>query len=940
MYSMLEKASDDSEQSLVGPEVLATTPSPPNEKSNPHKRHDSIAKSIVGSIRGLGRKGASSSPIPATLDIDTPGISQARKIPLPSSPVNIPAPAPALELDLGPTGFSVSPPSFFPIESNESQHVARSEHPLPKPYNDTSFGLILEDAGLRNRRNVTFMAGKPVRPRDILKLDFDELSSNPPPALPSPMPGTTLPLELDGAASDLSNLFERSVTPPTARDRKWLRSMRSLDAMAEACASTPPDDEYLPSSVQSWSAKVGVAATVSTKADSPPVANRESTPAELPVWTQLFSTPSWHAMADAAAVAHRNDELNDGFARPNLGDGKPAFGSPDTTALATASAGPPRRNALSGETLHSIPSDMQELTRQWANEMPLTTGRYWSGEVEKPVFEDPFADTQAVISGPPSPTRSVTLPLRLKQSPATSHMARCRKLEDGSAAIEGPSPANTYVFTPDAPTSPTNRVVFSQDAPTSPLSPAASLTMQMELQRNYDLAERLAGEEDIVRRREPSAMTDPFENPASDDDTCNRAQELYDSGIFLPNYDNIDSMSYEEGMSPQRGPLAHTATAVIYTSYNPEYNTDSSRARTARAAGLGDARYRFTVDNWLENPQTAGDPDLNPITPSRRHMHSSIDSVTESEERKTPQITPSTTTTDHTPSMGNRLDFDLKRSQRNMRYNALHQYASAVLPDGHLLSPASTPFARPPHHNRFIVGCSEDNTEDQDFQLADFDTAYDGAPSASPYGGVEAMQARIGSEESVAESLKNAAHDYGQLAEHLDGQDDVFADPLDSPFHSLEQENDWAKKDYERYTRGCALLEQAGKQFEALCALPSTASKEDEATHQSTAPTSEHTEPDEPTTRSFWPTPNRFAILGSPATSSPETVTPASGARDRVISLDTLDSCLDSYPQPIKDSASQTGESAGEEVEVGEFCVPMFWARGRHGDVDGEKNVD
>ncbi len=59
-----------------------------------------------------------------------------------------------------------------------------------------------------------------------------------------------------------------------------------------------------------------------------------------------------------------------------------------------------------------------------------------------------------------------------------------------------------------------------------------------------------------------------------------------------------------------------------------------------------------------------------------------------------------------------------------------------------------------------------------------------------------------------------------------------------------------------------------------------------------------------------------------------------------MISLDTLDSCLDSYPQPIKDSASQTGESAGEEVEVGEFCVPMFWARGRHGDVDGEKNVD
>jgi hypothetical protein len=120
--------------------------------------------------------------------------------------------------------------------------------------------------------------------------------------------------------------------------------------------------------------------------------------------------------------------------------------------------------------------------------------------------------------------------------------------------------------------------------------------------------------------------------------------------------------------------------------------------------------------------------------------------------------------------MGNKLEFELKRPERNTRYNALHQEEPTVLRDTVQRCRRGPPC--------FILDAS-DETEATGIHLADFENAQAVSREATPQKG---LQDRVASRNSVADSLRNAAYDYYQLEErladaHKSDDIDVFADP-------------------------------------------------------------------------------------------------------------------------------------------------------------------
>lgn len=670
---------------IHGPEVF-TSPQQNDNTSATHKRHNSVANSLVGSIRGLGRKKGKAPELPAQKAV-SPG-RPAENVPLPSSPINIPVAAPALELDLGPAGF-MSSTFASPTENGISQEDLK----LTVPANIASGRPESHHLHIPDEIDPTSAStARAATPSDILHIPAyskDETREAPPSAPATPMPGTNFSLEVDGANSDKSDksqVFERSVTPHNEKERKELRTMRSLDAMAEACAVAQASDEM-------------------NESTEPAEARRQSDPgfSEAPASPELeFYTPrrkSWSGM--------------------------------------------------SGTTIKRCPSDMEVLTRQKAAE-PMTASdsqqELWPQEW---VGDDPFT----AGSGPPSRFRRVLLPFRPKitderEINAAAFVAEGYLAGDQKTDIGEKSEATGLL---------------------APLSSDHATDTQIQSQRNHASAQGLAHNERPRRVTSSFEKAEHIENLASDDDTQTRAQELLASDIVLLDYDGADS-PVPDGLSPHGGPLGPRLYQCIQGSHTP--SPGSARSRTTYTASLGDAEYKFTFDNWLRTASTAHAPDDEALrTPRRRSMDVSIDSASTNDERQTQQISPVSSNADHTPSMGNRLEFDLKRSQRNMRYNALQQETEV---EDMNIDPMVD---RPPI--RFILGSSEE-IDANAFALADFENAYASSHAGSPQKDSKVVQARIGSEESVADSLKEAASDYNTLEHCLDtieSDANISADP-------------------------------------------------------------------------------------------------------------------------------------------------------------------
>lgn len=292
----------------------------------------------------------------------------AEEVPLPSSPINIPSAAPVLGLDLGMPGMD-----FMGGEMPGATLPDHRDDETAKLRDPVNFASIGGAAGPKSslphvpdevKANFTHPAIKqrPETPSEALLKLPSALVPHSPFELPAtPLPGTNSQMDLDGAndtesSGKKSAVFERSVTPSTerARERKELRTMCSLDAIADACSNS-----------HKGSNDSGL-----------------SPPAHIPE--------------------------NDGS----------QAGSPQADTLH-----PPRTNPFqlvpSASTISTCPSDMPGLER-----MKDPESRYYNFRLESepsanwtvtmsPV-EDPFDDVKAAASGPPSPTRSVKLPFRVR----------------------------------------------------------------------------------------------------------------------------------------------------------------------------------------------------------------------------------------------------------------------------------------------------------------------------------------------------------------------------------------------------------------------------------------------------------------------------------------------------------------------------------------------
>ena len=184
---------------------------------------------MIGSFKSIGRKRGRACAL--TMTPASPGEEIAEDVPLPSSPIDIPSTAPALELDLGPAAF-------------ESTSLTGVDNLLQERDN-----TVLCDSGIAELPETTLdlrrdsIQQRPTdftSPEHLMQTTKEPSVFDPhvPPSL-SPL-GAMLALENDRSRheGDLKEmrLFERSVSRESPQYKRALRAIHSLDAVTEACA--------------------------------------------------------------------------------------------------------------------------------------------------------------------------------------------------------------------------------------------------------------------------------------------------------------------------------------------------------------------------------------------------------------------------------------------------------------------------------------------------------------------------------------------------------------------------------------------------------------------------------------------------------------------------------------------------------------------------------
>ncbi|KAI6840714.1 hypothetical protein KC340_g2948 [Hortaea werneckii] len=219
-------------------------PSPPDDRgslkargrfSNDSRRFGTVPddrrSSIADSFRSLGRRVSTKRP---NLDVTAeqgPEEDLEALAPVPSSPIAIPAAPPTLTLDLGVAGFEA--PMIAGDNGGEELRdlTALREITSGRPPNNLPHPMaaqVLPD----QRADTPASLMNDV----VLDLQSDRLNS-------TPMPGTNMPIELDGVnEGEASPVFERSVESP----EKTPRTIRSIDALAEAYRNASPSRQPVP----------------------------------------------------------------------------------------------------------------------------------------------------------------------------------------------------------------------------------------------------------------------------------------------------------------------------------------------------------------------------------------------------------------------------------------------------------------------------------------------------------------------------------------------------------------------------------------------------------------------------------------------------------------------------------------------------------------------
>lgn len=189
--------------------------------------------------------------------------------------------------------------------------------------------------------------------------------------------------------------------------------------------------------------------------------------------------------------------------------------------------------------------------------------------------------------------------------------------------------------------------------------------------------------------------------------------------------------------------------------WHGECGPASSPGKSTWRAGLGADGFKFSIDTWRPGPQPIADPQPQ-MTPSRRALDISIDSVSVDETFETPIGSRASTKSERTPSMGNKLELDARRSERNMRYNALLQEQARQEEQKKSSSPVRM-------HARFFFGGSSGDLDPNEAQyFPDYSSAYNGSHDDTPETGHQ-RPTRISSEDSMTMSLRSASDNMEKL---------------------------------------------------------------------------------------------------------------------------------------------------------------------------------
>ncbi|KAK0891232.1 Trimeric GatFAB AmidoTransferase(AdT) complex subunit [Friedmanniomyces endolithicus] len=631
-----------SEASPEGPERFSTDSHDNKEVATPSRR-TSIADSIVGSVRGFGRKvSLKKAALPGELQSQqrrSPERSAAAAVPLPSSPINIPNAPPALSLNLGPAGFISPSFSGSPGAGHEEEHMYLTAiMATGKP----ETRVLYMPAELEGKATKACPLQQHSTPVDMLHLQMDDLEFDPVmcPArrdeLSTPMPGTDFPLELDGT-SDSPPFFERHVEPaecsPT-RSGLGLRQMRSIDALAQSQKHVRP--ALYPNDSTEALANAAVIAHAADEAESAArmasVDHSDATAPALPVLKDLNSTAGTSTMATDATLP--SIESSHAPAMP-VDQSMESDPLPAPLFMPMDAFPGERRDLDSTTTIATCPRDMASLSRQ-SSPSPVDVDH---GDIErwKQCHQYPRLDDKCVKqederrdsvmeigpvadSGRPFPNSGVDLPYRFKAATGISELSR-----------------------------------------TIPSTPPPQLTCRM-----VEPSPSTCGRPDEQEQSLPVSNTCRDPGSVITDYDEFKTQHLFcneEEGLSLPDYDNATCVSSPDGSPIMPLRLTQLYEAATGPPRNPS-PTNSSHGVVLRSTDVGSIFWKFSVNNWLgDDAADATEASLD-------------DNESDTTEKDTSPVCPSSADAHRTPSMGSRLDFELQRSERNMRYNALQAKTS------------------------------------------------------------------------------------------------------------------------------------------------------------------------------------------------------------------------------------------------------------------------
>ncbi|KAF2210710.1 hypothetical protein CERZMDRAFT_99319 [Cercospora zeae-maydis SCOH1-5] len=604
-----------------------------NSPTKQHGRTSSVARSVIGSLRGLSRRSTVSKPTSPASNDGSP-TKRAAAIPLPSSPVDVPAPTLKLNLRDSPslsTGLLYGPPM---IDQNSelmaiTNPVSQASMRVPTYYTRLP-GEGPKDAIAADKAD---NKQGPVAVSEFLQLPVDGFEFSTPEGPSTPMPGTGAQLELDGINDifDEPPLFERSVEArdtPEKRGNKTLKKMISLDALAEQHLRESPRRgiRLTPSSATH---KVrNVSNTISIKKD------------HLPLASQL-------------------------------------------AALSTPSAG------------HRDPS-----TGQWKS-------------------EDPFAPGNAVGELARTPAASVGSEQKSSATPGAAILSK--KCDGGTAAHISPFEQRA-----------------ASEADIEPLSDnpllrqsAAQMIAAKATSGDATLADAVETTEK-VRPGLKSQTSSRLSSPQFDQFHPEHFLGLEDCERGDPPPSMVGSVDDKSATERYKSENDQPSTAPLYQRVALSQTPSPSRlsAGLSRSSDIGELFWKFSVQDWMQKGSHAAIPNSDP-SPRQGSSATSIDFV--SEHRVTPPDNPTVTSPGPSPNMGDRLSLDLKRSDRNMRYNALTEMSneSSVDHEDNAKRPTSTlPATLQPF--RLLQGADAEEAVARDHSFPTFESVFPPSAKSSP----------------------------------------------------------------------------------------------------------------------------------------------------------------------------------------------------------------